>query len=97
MYNFTDEKFNILINYNLFLCVLTVQIGSLGGSQPYIPVSGYEDDDLLNAGGSGNVEMNSGYQKARVLCSYDAKDGTELNLTANEVSPANLTPNRIAI
>lgn len=26
------------------------------------------------------------YQRARVLCSYDAKDNTELNLIANEVS-----------
>lgn len=25
-------------------------------------------------------------QRARVLCSYDAKDHTELNLSANEVS-----------
>ena len=58
---------------------------SLGGSQPYIPVAGYDDEDLMNAGSSNNIEMNSGYQRARVLCSYDAKDGTELNLTANEV------------
>lgn len=26
------------------------------------------------------------YQRARVLCSYDAKDNSELNLVANEVS-----------
>lgn len=26
------------------------------------------------------------YQRARVLCSYDAKDNSELNLIANEVS-----------
>ena len=25
------------------------------------------------------------YQRARVLCSYDAKDNSELNLVANEV------------
>lgn len=28
-------------------------------------------------------QMN--YRRARVLCSYDAKDSTELNLVANEV------------
>ncbi|EDS39863.1 conserved hypothetical protein [Culex quinquefasciatus] len=59
---------------------------SLGGPQPYVPVAGYEEDDEL-AGRLNSVDLsgNSGYKRARVLCSYDAKDGTELNLTSNEV------------
>ncbi|EDS26081.1 conserved hypothetical protein [Culex quinquefasciatus] len=59
---------------------------NLGGRQPYVPVAGYEEDDEL-AGRLNSVDLsgNSGYKRARVLCSYDAKDGTELNLTSNEV------------
>jgi endophilin-B1 len=54
----------------------------LGGPQPYVPV-GIEDD---NSTDNINNYADSGiYQRARVLCSYDAKDGTELNLNANEV------------
>lgn len=34
----------------------------------------------------GNSTNNESKQRARVLCSYDAKDSTELNLSANEVS-----------
>lgn len=62
------------------------ELASLGGPQPYVPVAGYEEDDEL-AGRLNNVDLsgNSGYKRARVLCSYDAKDGTELNLTSNEV------------
>uniref|UniRef100_A0A6E8W0A0 Endophilin-A n=1 Tax=Anopheles coluzzii TaxID=1518534 RepID=A0A6E8W0A0_ANOCL len=57
----------------------------LGGPQPYVPVSGYEDEDALSERVN-NIELgaNSGYRRARVLCSYDAKDGTELNLSSNE-------------
>lgn len=49
-------------------------------------MAGYEEDDEL-AGRLNSVDLtgNSGYKRARVLCSYDAKDGTELNLTSNEV------------
>lgn len=64
------------------------ELASLGGPQPYVPVAGYEDEDANNLGGRmNNIELcgNAGYKRARVLCSYDAKDGTELNLTSNEV------------
>lgn len=63
-------------------------IYSLGGPQPYVPVAGYEDDESNHlAGRVNNIELGGspGYKRARVLCSYDAKDGTELNLTSNEV------------
>lgn len=36
--------------------------------------------------GVSNSTNNESKQRARVLCSYDAKDSTELNLSANEVS-----------
>uniref|UniRef100_A0A182W895 Uncharacterized protein n=1 Tax=Anopheles minimus TaxID=112268 RepID=A0A182W895_9DIPT len=71
---------------NKIMSDLQRELVSLGGPQPYVPVSGYEEDDPL-AGRVQNIELgaNSGYRRARVLCSYDAKDGTELNLTSNEV------------
>ncbi|XP_052891989.1 endophilin-B1 isoform X3 [Anopheles moucheti] len=71
---------------NKIMSDLQRELVSLGGPQPYVPVSGYEEDDAL-AGRINNIELgaNSGYRRARVLCSYDAKDGTELNLTSNEV------------
>uniref|UniRef100_A0A182LRB3 Uncharacterized protein n=1 Tax=Anopheles culicifacies TaxID=139723 RepID=A0A182LRB3_9DIPT len=71
---------------NKIMSDLQRELVSLGGPQPYVPVSGYEEDDSL-AGRVHNIELgaNSGYRRARVLCSYDAKDGTELNLTSNEV------------
>lgn len=33
-----------------------------------------------------NIAEPLHYQRARVLCSYDAKDNSELNLVANEVN-----------
>lgn len=53
----------------------------MGGPTPYEPVGipDEKDQHTLNPDGSS-------MKRARVLCSYDAKDGTELNLTANEVS-----------
>lgn len=56
----------------------------MGGPQPYVPVHGLQDD---SSSGAGPVDLNGvQFRRARVLCSYDAKDGTELNLNANEVS-----------
>lgn len=57
----------------------------MGGPQPYVPVQGLDDDSASN--NAGTVDLNGvQFRRARVLCSYDAKDGTELNLAANEVS-----------
>lgn len=68
---------------------------SLGGHQPYIPIELNEvkpknPSDGSAAGSSDFSQNNCGLQnewkqRARVLCSYDAKDSTELNLSANEV------------
>uniref|UniRef100_A0A6E8W2C9 Endophilin-A n=1 Tax=Anopheles coluzzii TaxID=1518534 RepID=A0A6E8W2C9_ANOCL len=70
---------------NKIMSDLQRELVSLGGPQPYVPVSGYEDEDALSERVN-NIELgaNSGYRRARVLCSYDAKDGTELNLSSNE-------------
>lgn len=58
----------------------------MGGPQPYVPVQGLDDDSATHNPG-GTVDLNGvQFRRARVLCSYDAKDGTELNLNANEVS-----------
>ncbi|XP_037033802.1 endophilin-B1 isoform X2 [Bradysia coprophila] len=55
-------------------------LASLGGPQPYIPVGLDEKADATET-----VVQNNPQKRARVLCSYDAADATELNLTANEV------------
>uniref|UniRef100_U5EY51 Putative sh3 domain protein sh3glb n=1 Tax=Corethrella appendiculata TaxID=1370023 RepID=U5EY51_9DIPT len=61
------------------------ELASLGGPQQYVPVG--LDNEETNANTTNNIDVNSGngYRRARVLCSYDAKDGTELSLTSNEV------------
>ncbi|XP_035786180.1 endophilin-B1-like isoform X3 [Anopheles albimanus] len=71
---------------NKIMSDLQRELVSLGGPQPYVPVAGYEEEDTLT-NRMNNIELgvNAGYHRARVLCSYDAKDGTELNLTSNEV------------
>lgn len=53
---------------------------SLGGHQPYIPVG---LDDKVHV--AETVVHHNPQKRARVLCSYDAADATELNLTGNEV------------
>lgn len=59
---------------------------SLGGHQPYVPIGLTDESTTTSSTATPNnqnrVEMK---QRARVLCSYDAKDSTELSLTANEV------------
>lgn len=51
----------------------------MGGPTPYIPVG--IEEDKPETGGTDGPQM----KRARVLCAYDAKDGTELNLQSNEV------------
>lgn len=75
-----------------------MRVYSLGGHQPYVPILLSDDDTRKSATVSSNSNnLNSQYgvssstnneikQRARVLCSYDAKDSTELNLSANEVN-----------
>ncbi|XP_037916260.1 endophilin-B1 isoform X2 [Hermetia illucens] len=58
---------------------LQKELASLGGPTPYIPVGLEPEQNQPKV--PGNDEM----KRARVLCSYDAKDHTELNLTANEI------------
>lgn len=57
---------------------------SLGGPQPYIPVGLDDKVDVAET-----VVHQNPQKRARVLCSYDAADATELNLTGNEVSKKN--------
>lgn len=52
----------------------------MGGPQPYIPIGLDEKVDVAE-----RIVQNNPQKRARVLCSYDAADATELNLTANEV------------
>ncbi|XP_049291692.1 endophilin-B1 isoform X1 [Anopheles funestus] len=86
LHSFVEAQVRYYGQCNKIMSDLQRELVSLGGPQPYVPVSGYEEDDAL-AGRVNNIELgaNSGYRRARVLCSYDAKDGTELNLTSNEV------------
>nr|XP_036230664.1 endophilin-B1 isoform X2 [Bactrocera oleae] len=73
-------------------------LANLGGPTPYVPIDMYNDNDGSVTGGIGNAgggarRRNPGdpllnadqMRRARVLCAYDAKDHTELNLNANEV------------
>ncbi|XP_037949835.1 endophilin-B1 isoform X1 [Teleopsis dalmanni] len=66
------------------------ELARLGGPTPYAPINLNEEENT-NAN-SANVnrrhptDVNADQmRRARVLCSYDAKDHTELNLNANEV------------
>lgn len=66
-----------------------IPIISLGGPTPYVPINVNDNNTAGGGGGGGNKQNRSPsddqMKRARVLCSYDANDHTELNLTANEV------------
>lgn len=59
-------------------------LGGIGDVPRYEPVAGIEDEyEMAN---NHNIQAEPlNYRRARVLCSYDAKDNSELNLVANEV------------
>lgn len=59
------------------------ELANLGGPTPYIPV-GLEDDKSSQKN-SRSPDAGDQWKRARVLCAYDAKDHTELSLSANEV------------
>lgn len=61
---------------------------SLGGHNPYVPIKISDESSKSNAATKSTSQTDIGEMKlrARVLCSYDAKDSTELNLSANEVN-----------
>ncbi|XP_055533554.1 endophilin-B1 isoform X3 [Wyeomyia smithii] len=85
LHAFVETQVRYYGQCNKIMSDLQRELASLGGPQPYIPVAGYEEDESNHR--ANNIELggNLGYKRARVLCSYDAKDGTELNLTSNEV------------
>lgn len=70
---------------------------SLGGPTPYIPIDLNGEVELnsnnqkFQRSQGSNKQTSSGavsldqMKRARVLCSYDAQDHTELTLVANEV------------
>lgn len=59
-----------------------ISLGGGGDAPKYEPVT-LDDDSESN---SYNIQVEPlNYRRARVLCSYDAKDNSELNLVANEV------------
>lgn len=88
-------NFNVTDSFLVYYIIIRFIFFSLGGHQPYVPVGLADDETKKNLGNnyaSGNSHNNqqSGgnnewKQRARVLCSYDARDSTELNLNANEV------------
>ncbi|XP_065090758.1 endophilin-B1 isoform X2 [Ochlerotatus camptorhynchus] len=88
LHAFVESQVRYYGQCNKIMNDLQRELASLGGPQPYVPVTGYNDEEANGLSGRvNNIELgvNLGYKRARVLCSYDAKDGTELNLTANEV------------
>ena len=60
---------------------------SLGGDGPKYEFVSMDDEEYGEQHRSNKNSEPLSYQRARVLCSYDAKDNTELNLIGNEVSP----------
>lgn len=83
-----QKKSKLKRNHKQKLC-------SLGGPQPYVPV-GLDSDDASSATHQSaasshyNNKVPKNQRRARVLCSYDAKDATELNLSGNEVNDATI-------
>lgn len=62
-------------------------LGGGGDAPRYEPVGLDDDLEMTN---NHNIQAEPlNYKRARVLCSYDAKDNSELNLVANEVSLVN--------
>lgn len=60
---------------------------SLGGDGPKYEFVSMDDEEYGEQQHRSNIKSEPlSYQRARVLCSYDAKDNTELNLIGNEVS-----------
>lgn len=58
-------------------------LGGNGDAPRYEPVA-LDDEHEMTNNHNRNEPLN--YKRARVLCSYDAKDNSELNLVANEVN-----------
>lgn len=63
---------------------------SLGGDGPKYEFVSMDDEEYGENHRSNKNSEPLSYQRARVLCSYDAKDSTELNLIGNEVSRRNI-------
>ncbi|XP_058128634.1 endophilin-B1 isoform X2 [Anopheles ziemanni] len=85
LHSFVEAQVRYYGQCSKIMSDLQRELVSLGGPQPYVPVAGYEEDAMTSQLNNIDLGVHSGYRRARVLCSYDAKDGTELNLTSNEV------------
>lgn len=63
-----------------------VEFISLENDGPKYEMVCTDDDDFAQRSRHEQNNEPLNYRRARVLCSYDAKDNTELNLVANEVN-----------
>lgn len=75
LFEFNDTR----VNANRFF----LSFLSMDGDGPKYEVVIEDENDHNNLSNVPAEPLN--YQRARVLCSYDAKDNSELNLLANEV------------
>uniref|UniRef100_A0A182IWL2 Uncharacterized protein n=1 Tax=Anopheles atroparvus TaxID=41427 RepID=A0A182IWL2_ANOAO len=85
LHSFVEAQVRYYGQCSKIMSDLQRELVSLGGPQPYVPVAGYDEETTTSRLNNIDLGVHSGYRRARVLCSYDAKDGTELNLTSNEV------------
>ncbi|XP_070503007.1 endophilin-B1 isoform X2 [Chironomus tepperi] len=85
LHAFVESQVRYFAQCNKIMNELQKELASLGGS---VDAPKYEIVVTDEADSHRNINLQPEglhYQRARVLCSYDAKDNSELNLVANEV------------
>ncbi|CRL07394.1 CLUMA_CG020367, isoform B [Clunio marinus] len=83
LHAFVESQVRYFSQCNKIMNELQKELSSLGGDGPKYEVMCVDDEIDSNRNDIQTEPLN--YQRARVLCSYDAKDNLELNLIANEV------------
>uniref|UniRef100_A0A0K8TLL1 Putative sh3 domain protein sh3glb n=1 Tax=Tabanus bromius TaxID=304241 RepID=A0A0K8TLL1_TABBR len=82
LHAFVEAQSRFYIQCVQIMNSLQQELASMGGDAPYVPVGIELDAKANNESACDTTEQ---MKRARVLCSYDAKDHTELSLTANEI------------
>ncbi|KAL5287683.1 SH3GLB1 family protein [Megaselia abdita] len=84
LHSFVEAQAKHFANCVDIMNSLQRDLASLGGPDPYIPV-GLNDANQQQQERKSSVSNSEPMKRARVLCSYDAKDHTELSLNSHEV------------
>lgn len=86
LYSFVETQVRYFTQCVQVMNDLQNTLASLGGPNRYIPIHTSDTNFKTNEKSNLDVDTNPEHmERARVLCSYDANDHTELSLTANEV------------